>query len=237
LCKRSEPGYGFKTQGPTTVPIEYFNSTFVSKYIWEVAGQQAPTHRALRVAPLSVLFAILDDAVYRALCLFTYVLNVTCAPMHSYELHQRVAALGFMTRLEALRRLRFETKAALDGSGGERTVSRVRLTTRDANAYAEKLIAFKDTYVSKKTWAVINAFSRVGGKQVTSVAKSDSGTATPTAGVGLMASLWEEAVTPAPESQVVIPQGRARGRGQPPGRGRVYRGGRGPRGAFYSTIA
>jgi len=237
MCKRSEPGYGFKDQGSSSVPIEYFNSTYASKYMWEVAGQQAPTHRALRVAPLSALFSLLDDDVYRAFCLLAYVLLATCAPMHSYELHQRVAAVGFMTRLEALRRLRLETRFALDGSGGERVVSRGRVTERDVQAYAKELLVFKDTYVTKKTWAVINAYTRVGAKG-TGAARAESMLGTSSVVSDSLATLWQppEAI-PQAETSTGDGNGRARGRGRGRGPGRaafasrVYRGGRGVRGA------
>jgi len=228
MCKRSEPGYGFKTQGASSVPIEYFNATYASKYLWEVAGQQAPTHRALRVAPLSALFSILDDAVYHFVSLLAYVLFVTCAPMHSYELHQRVAALGFLTRHEALRRLRFEIKGAMEGSRGERVVSRARVTIRDAKAYAEKLLVFKDTYVTKKTWAVISAYSRLGDGRGSGPPSVASGQAEEIITSGALAALWQ-----APEAQVVGFATSPAARGQLGGRGRarmadrVYRGGRG----------
>jgi len=233
MCKRSEPGYGFKTQVATSVPIEYFNATYASKYLWEVAGQQAPTHRALRVVPLSVLFPLLDDAVYHHVGLLSYVLYVTCAPMHSYELHQRVAALGFLTRQEAIRRLRFEIKGAMEGNGGERVVSRARVTARDAKAYAERLLVFKDTYVTKKTWAVISAFSRVGEGQLGRPSAVASSSAVDTGAGGTMAALWRmPEVLSAGSATNTGQQGRGGGgvgRARPAGR--AYRGGRGRSGA------
>jgi len=232
MCKRSEHGYGYKTQAASSVPIEYFNATYASKYLWEVAGQQAPTHRALRVAPLSVLFPILDDAVYHHVSLLAYVLLATSAPMHSYELHQRVAALGFLTRSEALKRLRIEIKGAMEGSGGERTVSRARLTQRDARAYAEPLMAFKDTFVSKKTWAVIGAFHRLGDGQLSGPTFETSRPDAAVGNLGTLAALWRP-----PAENIVSPavaessRGKGKGRGKARSAGRVYRGGRGSRGA------
>lgn len=141
LCKVSEDAFAFDlTKKCVTVPIEFFNSTWVNKYVWELTGQQAPTQRAKRMAPLSALFALLDDDVFHNVYLLLTVLNDTSAPMHTYEAAQLVSGLGLLVKVEVIRRLKLEQAAAITGSYGERTVKARAPTKREVLEYALPLI-------------------------------------------------------------------------------------------------
>jgi hypothetical protein len=201
------------------VPIEYHGSLLSNKYLRSQLGAPLPTQSAERVTPLSALFALLDDELYVLMELACYLMRVVGSPFHCYEVAIRVAALGTMTRVDAIAKLASLAADAREIMYGNKT-PKGTVKASDLLGYANPMVPFKSTYVTKATWALIQEAQRRGSEK-------RGGSVPPTA-----VDTNETAAQSASAAFATAPRGGAGGdRG---GRGRaVQRRGGAPRGAAF----
>jgi hypothetical protein len=206
------------------VPIEYHGSLLANKYLRAQLGAPLPTQSAERVTPLSALFALLDDELFVLMELACYLMRVIGSPFHCYEVAIRLAALGTMTRVDAIAKLASLAADAREIMYGSKTPKGV-LKSSDLLGYANPLMPFKSMYVTKATWALVQEAQRRGSEKrgvSTSAATKDDEKAGETA-----AQAASAAFAIAPRGAVVGDRG---GRG----RGAQRRGGA-PRGAAFGA--
>jgi len=161
--KESEQQHGFVKgkDASLAVPIEYHGSLLANKYLREQLGAPLPTQSAERVTPLSALLALLDDELYVLMELACHLMKLVGSPLHRYEVSLRVAALGTMTRVDAIAKLASFAAEAREVLYGNKT-PKGHPRAGDLLAYAAPLMPFKSAYVTKATWALIQEAQRRG---------------------------------------------------------------------------
>jgi len=197
------------------VPIEYHASLLANKYLRTHLGAPLPTQSAKRVTPLSALFALLDDELFTLMELACYLMRAVGSPLHCYEVALRVAALGTMTRVDALAKVASFAADAREVMYGNKTPKGIA-KAQELAGYAGPMMPYKNTYVTKATWALIQEAHRRGtekrgGGASSTVAENKDG-----AGDG--------AAQDAAAAFAVVPRGVSAERGGR-GRGSQQRGG------------
>jgi len=162
-AKVADQQYGFVKgkDASLTVPIEYHSSLLANKYLRMQLGQPLPTQSAERVTPLSALFALLDDELFILMELACYLMRAVGSPLHCYEVALRVAALGTMTRVDALAKVATFAADAREILYGNKTPKSIA-KAQELAVYASPLMPFKSVYVTKATWALIQEAQRRG---------------------------------------------------------------------------